>query len=638
MAETSLTDKVLDTLVSAGLLTMEQLASVREVAVGGTPVGRVLLDRGLVTSADVGSALEDELGVPRVDLSSYAPDEDALELVPAALARERRMLPLFEIDGTLTVAVGDPMDVLSLDDIARELSLELDPVLTDPTSLLGAIVQYYGDKDGAEVPPAEGPAEPVEVAVVPEEIEVPLPPVAEEEFPVTEIAAELADEAAAYDFRTTAAEAEVPLPPSAVPEIEEAPVETFAVETIEQMVAEAPTGPAAVDLDVLAVADSTKVTLLVNDILADAASRGASRVHLLPYKDDFFLVYRIKGRLEKVASAPLSLQGALVEGFRSFSKMGATAPGAPSMGRVRTRLADQDLVLTVSGVPTISGQRVVISLVPFRPEPRGLGSLGMSDAEVRALHAMVERGRGILLVAAPVAEGRSSTYYALLAHAASSGKTAYSVERAIEYEIPAVAQVLIGPGSPVAPSAYLSAGIRQDTDVVAIDAMTTVDDVHAAIEAAGAGRLVIATFAAGDIVSAMRRMLDLGAEPHSLASALTLAVGQRLVRTNCPNCTLERPSTSVAAIPGAPADLVNMAGTGCPNCGKSGFGGVTGIFEVLPFTDPVRAVVARGGSAEQLADAAHAAGMRPLSASGLAKVSAGLVSADELDRVLRLSR
>jgi type II secretory ATPase GspE/PulE/Tfp pilus assembly ATPase PilB-like protein len=671
MAETSLSDKVLDTLVSAGLLTIDQLSSVREAASDGTPVGRVLLDRGLVTSADVGSALEEELGVPRVDLSSYAPDEDALELVPAALAREYRMLPLFEIDGTLTVAVGDPMDVLSMDGVASELSLELDPVLTDPTSLLGAIVQYYGEQTGAAVPQAEGtvPSVPA-IEAVPEEPEIPLPPVAEDDFPVAEIAAELAEEAAAYEAETPGAVllGDVPLPPSAafvatdIPEINDIPEANdvpgitdipditevpgiadvdelpAAVETIEQIAAVAPVGPAAVDLDVLAVADSMKVALLVTDILNDAASRGASRVHLLPYKDDFFLVYRMKGRLEKIASAPLSLQGALVEGFKSFSRISGVGAGGPSTGRVRTRLADQDLVLTVSAVPTIAGQRVVISLVPFRPEPRGLSGLGMSEAEVRALHAMVERGRGILLVAAPVAEGRSSTYYALLAHAAGAGKTAYSVERNVEYEIPAVAQVLVGPGSPVVPAAYLAAGIRQDTDVVAIDSMTTVEDVHTAVEAAGAGRLVIATFAAGDIVSAMRRLLDLGAEPHSLASALTLAVGQRLVRTNCPNCTLETPSGALDAIPGAPAGLANMAGTGCPNCAKTGFGGVTGIFEVLPFTDSVRAVVACGGSAEELAEAAHAAGMRSLAASGLAKVSAGLVSADELDRVLRLTR
>lgn len=634
MPETSLSDKVLDTLVSAGLLTVEQLSSVREAASDATPVGKVLLDRGLVTSADVGSALEDELGIPSVDLASYAPDEEALLLVPAAIAREKRMLPLFEIDGTLTVAVGDPMDVLSLDGVARDLGLELDPVLTDPTSLLGAIVQYYGEQQGT-VPPAEPSAPAGEV--VPDEPEIPLPPAAEEVIPVAEIVANLADEAAAF-VAAPPVDEEVPLPPSAAPEAPVPPAAAAPSETIEQMaVAEASSGPTAVDLDVLAVADSTKVALLVTDILTDAASRGASRVHLLPYKEDFFLVYRIKGRLEKVASAPLSLQGSLVEGFRNFSRMVGTSAGAPGIGRVRTRLADQDLVLTVSVVPTIAGQRVVISLVPFRPEPRGLGALGMSEAEVRAMHAMVERGRGILLVAAPVAEGRSSTYYALLAHAAAAGKTAYSVERSVEFELPAVAQVLVGPGSTVPPSAYLAAGVRQDTDVVALDSMTTLEDVHAAIAAAGAGRLVIVTYAGGDVASAVRRLLDLGAEPHSLASALTLAVGQRLVRTNCPNCSVEQPPGVAPALPGAPAGLVSKAGSGCPNCGKSGFAGATGIFEVLPFSEPVRAVVARGGSAAALAEAAHAAGMRSLAASGIAKVGAGLVSAAELDRVLRLS-
>ncbi|MDO8915006.1 MAG: ATPase, T2SS/T4P/T4SS family [Coriobacteriia bacterium] len=641
MAETTLTDKVLDTLVTAGLLTMDQLASVREAAADGASVATVLQDRGLVTAADVGSALEDELGVPRVDLSSYAPDEDALELVPAALARERRMLPLFEIDGTLTVAVGDPMDVLRLDDIARELSVELDPVLADPTELLGAIVQYYGEQASAMDAPPVAPLLPPVVEHVPEEPEIPLPPVAEEEFDVADLAASLAveDEIELPVEPIVATEPdEVPLPPSAVPEADTAEEMVEVAATIEQIAAaEASSGPTPIDLDILAVADSTKVALLVTDILTDAASRGASRIHLLPYKDDFFLVYRVKGRLEKVASAPLSLQGALVEGLKNFARVGAVGAGVPAMGRIRTRLADQELVLTVSVVPTIAGQRAVVSLVPFRAEPRGLGALGMSEAEVRALHAMVERGRGILLVAAPVAEGRSSSYYALLAHAAAAGKTAYSVERSVEYEIPAVAQVLVNPGSPIAPAAYFAAGMRQDTDVVAIDGMSTVADVQTAVEAAGAGRLVIATFAAGDIVSAIRRMLDLGAEPHGLASALTLAVGQRLVRTNCPNCTIEKPSDALRSIPGITEDVVNRTGTGCPNCGKTGFGGVTAIFEVLPFTDPVRAAVARGASSDVLASAAHAAGMRPLAASGLTKVAAGTVSADELDRVLRLS-
>jgi len=429
-----------------------------------------------------------------------------------------------------------------------------------------------------------------------------------------------------------------PVVATAAPAPEAPSAPESASDTLEKMAASAaPAGPHALDLDVLAVADKTKVAVLVADILENAASRGATRIHLLPYKDDFFLVFRIAGRLEKVASAPLSMQGPLVDAFKSFAKISGTPSGSPALGRVHARVADRDLVLTVSAVPTIAGQRVVISLAPFRPDPRSLSALGMSEAEERALHAMVERGRGILLVAAPVAGGRSETYYSLLAHAAAAGKTVYSVERSVDYEIPAVAQVLVSPGSPAGASAYLAVGMRQDTDVIAIDGLQTVGDIHLAVEAAGTGHLVICTFAAGDIASAVRRMLDLGAEPHGLAGALTLAVGQRLVRLNCPNCTLDSPTGLAEAIPGAPAGIVNKAGTGCPNCGKSGFRGVTGIFEVLPFTEPVRSVVARSGTVEEIAGAAKAAGMRPLLASGLAKVAAGTVSAEELDRVLRFA-
>ncbi|MDP2300010.1 MAG: ATPase, T2SS/T4P/T4SS family, partial [Actinomycetota bacterium] len=378
---------------------------------------------------------------------------------------------------------------------------------------------------------------------------------------------------------------------------------------IEQMAAAAPagSGPSAIDLDVLAVADARKVALLVADILEHAVARGASRIHLLPYKEDFFLVYRVQGGLEKVASAPVSLQASLIEGFKQYAKLSSVPASRPALGRLRTHISDRDLVLTTSVVPTIAGQRLVISLAAFRPQPRGLEELGVSEAESRALRAMVERGRGILLVCAPVAGGSSTTYYALLAHAASAGKTVYSVEQSIEHEIPAVAQVMIEPGGP-SPAAYNAAGMRQDTDIIAIDGLRTVEDVHLAVEAAGYGKLVVATFPAADIAAGVRRMLDLGAEPHSLAAALTLSVGQRLVRLNCPNCSMETDGRLAVRIPGAPGDIADRAGTGCPNCGKTGFRGATALHEVLPCTEPVRSVVGKGGSTEDIANAAMAAG------------------------------
>jgi type IV pilus assembly protein PilB len=616
-----ISSRVLDSLVNAGLLTMEQLASIGEQAESrGTTAGAVLMERGLVSTSDVAAVLEHEMGVPRVDLSSYAPEDAALALVPAAVARERNLLPLFNIEGMLTVAIGDPMDVFALDAVAVDVGAELEPVLADAASVAAAIDQYYGAVASTTASPAE--------ADVP-----PPPPIAEavgDGADSGEGAFEVSDFFEASDGGATP---EVPIAPIA--ELEPS-VSAPAAETIEQMVeASAPEGRPAIDLDVLAVADSRKTAVLVADILESAVARGASMIHLLPYKEDFFLVFRVKGGLEKVASAPLSLQGALVDSFKSFAKMSGVQASRPALARVRAHIGDKDLVVTVSAVPTIAGQRLVVSLSPHKPEPRGLGVLGMSETETRALHAMVERGRGLLLVCAPVAAGASTTYYALLAHAAAVGKTVYSVERSVEYEIPAVAQVMVNTASPVPAANYLAAGLRQDTDVIAVDGIRTVEDAHLAVEAAGLGKLVIATYPAADISSGVRRLLDLGVEPHGLAAALTLGVGERLVRVNCANCSVESPGNALDRIPGATTDIVNKSGTGCPNCGKTGFRGAIGIFEVLPLTEPVRAVVANGGTAAEIAAAADAAGMRPLSTSGLARVKSGEVSAEELDRVLR---
>jgi type II secretory ATPase GspE/PulE/Tfp pilus assembly ATPase PilB-like protein len=624
---TTIAGRVLDALVIAGIAGADQIESAREKASDDAGAGRSLVESGLVTPEQLTNVLEDEMGLPRVDLSSYSPDEDALAMVPPQVAREQSVLPLFNIEGMLTVAIGDPVDVFAIDALASELGIEIELVLTGEPSLKSAIATYYGE---AETPAAGAAQEAAPVVDASAFFgEVPVVSDADDlEISVADFF-DVAEETPVVVEAPVAVEAEVPAAVPAEPEP--------AAQTVEEVVSGAALGAEGIDLDVLAVADERKLTMLVVDILSQAVSRGANRIHLLPYKNDFFLVFRIGGRLEKIASAPLSMQGPLIEGFKNYAKLGNVTADLPALGRLHADIGGKQLVLTVSSVPTVAGQRLVVSLAPARPNPRDFLELGMNEAESRALQAMVERGRGILLVAAPVAGGRSSTYYALLSHAAQAGKTVYSVERAIEYEIPAVAQVLVNPGSPVGASSYFAAGMRQDTDVLAIDSMQSVEEVHLAIEAAGLGKLVIATFAGADIVSGVRRMLDLGAEPVSLASALTLGIGQRVVRTNCQACSTDEKNPLTDRIPGATRGMTTRRGQGCPQCGKTGFAGATGIFEVLPFTEPVRAQIASGASAEALEAAARAAGMRPMIASGLAKVRDGFVSADELDRVLRFS-
>jgi type II secretory ATPase GspE/PulE/Tfp pilus assembly ATPase PilB-like protein len=211
------------------------------------------------------------------------------------------------------------------------------------------------------------------------------------------------------------------------------------------------------------------------------------------------------------------------------------------------------------------------------------------------------------------------------------------VERAVQYELPAVAQVMVNPGAPVGPASYIAAGLRQDTDVIAVDSVQSVEDVHLAVEAAGRGKLVVVTYTAGSVIDGVARLLSLGVEPNSLAAALTMAVGQRLVRTNCPSCSEEVKSDLNRLVPGAKKDMLSKRGTGCPDCRGTGYAGVSGIFEVLPFSEDIRSVIARDGTRDAIEEAALGAGMRPLVRSGLSKVKEGLVSVEELDRVLRFS-
>lgn len=612
--------RVLDTLAAHGHVTGEQLASARSAGGSDAEVGRGFVDRGLITASQLTAVLEDDLGYPRVDLESYAPDEEALALMPGAIAQRHNVLPLFEIEGVLTVALSQASGIFALEEIGEQVGLAMDAVLGEATAVGNAIRQHYSQ----EIEPLEPPV----FASEPE----PSQAVGPTSTPGTDQSGEEAADAVGLVPEFASGDAETA--PDSAP-VDDEPTEPAVSALVEEELA---FGASTVDLDVLAVADDRRVAVLVTEILEQAVSRGATRIHLLPYKSDFFVVFRVRGRLEKVASAPLSMQRPLVDGFKSYVRLGAVAASQPALGRAHAEIAGRDVVLTVSSVPTVAGQRMVVGLAPVRPVPRDLAALGMAEPEVKALQAMIERGRGLLLVAAPVAGGRSSTYYALLQHAAQAGKTVYSVEQSVEYELPAVAQVLVNPGQPVGASGYFAAGMRQDTDVLALDAAQTVEDIHLAIEAAGLGKLVIVTYAGGGIVAAVRRLLDLGVEPVSLASALTLGVGQRVVRTNCPHCRTTGASPLAARIPGADAQMSAARGIGCSRCGSSGFAGATGLFEVLPFTEPVRATIAEGGTAEQIAEAAAAAGMRPLIASGLAKVATGDVSPEELDRVVRFSR
>ncbi len=651
----SIADRVFEALVSSGVVTAEQVSlAVETAAAEGLTPDAVLLERGLVNADDIAGVLEESLGVPRVDLASYAPDAEALDLLPASIAREQHVLPLFEIEGMLTVAVGAPFDVFRLDPLAARLGREVEVVLADPAALATALEVYYAE--GAEAPAtasneagraAEALLRDDPLAEAPAISDVSVPPADFGQAPE----AELEDAIPAPPIMEEAEHLEAPVEPVAVPVIggleAEAPAtgetpggpdETrSAAEALADALEREAEPGAAIDLDVLGVADARAVSLLVADILEDAAERGASHVHLLPYRDDFFLVYRVEGRLTKVASAPRSLARPLLDGFRGFARIAPESGDAPASGRVRHFAAGRDISVTVSAVTTLAGQRLVVTLAPVREEPPALAALGMGDMEARALTGAAERGRGVLLIAAPAGSGAEVTYFSLLAAASAAGRTVFSIERSATWELPSVAQAFVDAQPGATATALLQAGLAQDTDVLALQGVTSAGEMRMVLEAAAAGKLVVITVAASGAVDGIVRALEMGADPASLGMGLAASLGQRVLRANCSACAAETVSSLTGLVPGLADGERTMAGTGCTECGGTGQRGTVALFELLPVTDPVRRAIARGAQADDLAALAESAGLRPMVMSGAERIRQGALTPEELDRVVGLT-
>ena len=375
------------------------------------------------------------MGFPRVDLESYAPDDEALAIVPAVVARERQLLPLFEIEGTLTVAIGDPADVFALDAVGAQLGYVMDAVLADGPAVKQAVTQYFGEEPRAELEVVTETAFSIEAA----EFE----PFDEQVATADQLSVSAADFfellPGAPDDAAIRSTRRQSRPSRESPRVRRRP--------------------------------SSRSWRPRPPRVPGHRSRRARRCRRAQGRRTRLRHPRAGGRAGCEPHPPASLQVRLLPGLPRQRSSGEdreraaldAAAAHRRLQELREALERGRRAGPRSGgcTPTSRASRSCSPSRRYRrwpvsdwssrsrtpsPQPRELGELGMADAECKALQAMVERGRGLLLVAAPVGGGRSTTYYALLQHAAQVGKTVYSVERSIEYEIPAVAQVLVNPG------------------------------------------------------------------------------------------------------------------------------------------------------------------------------------------------
>jgi general secretion pathway protein E len=393
------------------------------------------------------------------------------------------------------------------------------------------------------------------------------------------------------------------------------------------------------DADTRGLASQPPVIRYVNLLVREAVAIEASDIHLEVGRAGLVTRFRIDGLLSEGPAAPAGMHVAVVSRCKLLAGLDIAEKRRPQDGRIRMRLADRDLDLRVSTVPTLHGESVVIRLLDRGNRPVALEALGMPGAMLTQLEPIIRQPQGLVLVTGPTGSGKTTTLYAALAHRNNGAEKLITVEDPVEYQIPGVTQVPVHHATGVSFATALRAILRQDPDVLLIGELRDTETAAVAIQAAMTGHLVLATLHTNDAVSAFPRLLDLGVPEYLLTDTVTAVVAQRLVRRVCEVCTTrvtlsEEDARFLSAVHPSLSMTDAPHGVGCAACRGTGFRGRVGVFEtVLPNAALRQAIAAGAGHDEMRRCLRESGGYVSLAEDGIAKVATGVTTVGEVRRV-----
>ncbi len=391
--------------------------------------------------------------------------------------------------------------------------------------------------------------------------------------------------------------------------------------------------------DLAASADEASqrpVVRLVDLMLSDGILSRASDIHVEPGEAGVAVRYRIDGVLRQVMNIPRTAGAPLISRIKIMSGLDIADRLRPQDGRARVAVNGSPVDLRVSTLPASLGEKVVIRILNAKATVLTLESLGMSPEEREPILSLLNQKEGVILVTGPTGSGKTTTLYSLLRVVQSEGVNIVTVEDPVEYRLgKGIVQVQVHEKAGLTFASALRSILRQDPDVVLVGEIRDRETAQIAVQASLTGHLVLSTLHTNDAPNAVTRLVDMGIEAYKLASALRGVVAQRLMRRLCPTCKevtdQELPERIRRYIP---AGTTIYRSVGCPDCSMTGYRGRFSVVEVLTMNIELERIIGAGGTAEKIAEAARANGMRSLFESGLKHVLTGDTGVDELLRVV----
>ena len=556
-------------LVEKQLITEEQLAqAVAEHQKSKEFLGQTLIRLGFISEEKLLKILAGQQGITFLNLQDVKFDDEIIKKMPAKFAWHYKIMPITLKGNVLTVAMSNPFDMWSVDDLETNLGYRVETVLALSSDIIDAIRKYYG----------------------------------------------------------------------------------VGAETIERILAETPQGERIAEAaakekieDLEKSPDAASVVRLVNQILQQAIHGRATDIHFEHFRSELLLRYRVDGILydAQVSENMRYLYPAIISRIKVMANLDIVERRVPQDGRAKVKIAEQEYELRVSVLPTLSGENVVIRILPMLML-FSMADLGMQPGELQILQRVLQKPHGIIFVTGPTGSGKTTTLYTCLSRLNTRERKIITIEDPVEYELRGVSQIQVNPKINLTFASALRSILRHDPDVIMVGEVRDFETASITIQTALTGHLVFSTLHTNDAAGAATRLIDMGIDPFLITSSVEMFVAQRLIRKICAQC--KEPSktplekSQLANLPkGIDSNKPVFRGKGCNACNNTGYKGRTGIYELLVMNETMREMILRKESSDKVEARAVELGMKPMAQDGWEKVFAGITTPEEVQRVTQVA-
>jgi len=377
---------------------------------------------------------------------------------------------------------------------------------------------------------------------------------------------------------------------------------------------------------------------MVDGILQRAVNERTTDIHIEPHEEATFVRFRIDGVMYDHQTFDPALHSTIISRIKILAGLDIAQNRLPQDGRFELTVGTKNKRLydiRTSIIPLLTGQKAVLRLLPKGHMSVSFNQLGLSSKNRETLMGLINKPYGMMLATGPTGSGKTSTMYACLSMVDCIGKNVITVEDPVEFQFQRVGQMQVHPKIGLDFAAGLRAILRQDPDIIMVGEIRDLETLSMAVQSSLTGHLVFSTLHCNDAAAGAARMINMGAEPFLVTSAVSGILSQRLVRKLCEKCKVQASvSRQIRRQLNLPTDddTIYYHGMGCQHCRNTGYYGRVSVFEVLPMFEEIQQAIIRKATSTEIRHIMLANNVASLRDDALDKARAGLTSLEEVIR------